>query len=141
MLDLSLRVGFEMRLCRPYRAQTKGKVESGVKCVRNNLWPGVRFTGDAGLNRQVLEWCGSVANRRIHGTTHRVPREMLIEELPCLWRLPERASLAPYLREERKVERDGYVHWDGACYGTPWIWNRRQGAGGPANRHGGNLVW
>ena len=29
MLDFSLRVGFELRLCRPYRAQTKGKVESG----------------------------------------------------------------------------------------------------------------
>ena len=31
MLDFSLRAGFEMRVCRPYRAQTKGKVESGVK--------------------------------------------------------------------------------------------------------------
>ena len=39
MLDFALRVGFEMRLCRPYRAQTKGKVESGVKYVRRNLWP------------------------------------------------------------------------------------------------------
>ena len=36
MLDLSFRVGFEMRLCRPYRAQTKGKVESEVKYVRRN---------------------------------------------------------------------------------------------------------
>ena len=36
MLDLSLRAGFEMRLCRPYRAQTNGKVESGVKYVRGN---------------------------------------------------------------------------------------------------------
>ena len=34
MLDFARRVGFEMRLCRPYRAQTKGKVESGVKYVR-----------------------------------------------------------------------------------------------------------
>ena len=31
MLDLSLRAGFEMRLRWPYRAQTKGKVETGVK--------------------------------------------------------------------------------------------------------------
>ena len=29
MLDFSLRVGFEIRLCQPYWAQTKGKVESG----------------------------------------------------------------------------------------------------------------
>ena len=60
MLDLSLRTGFEMRLCRPYRPQTKGKVESGVKYVRRNLWPGVRFTDDADMNRQAWEWCDSV---------------------------------------------------------------------------------
>ena len=43
MLDFARRVGFELRLCRPYRAQTKGKVESGVKYVRGNFWPAVRF--------------------------------------------------------------------------------------------------
>ena len=47
MLDFALRVGFEIRLCQPYRAQTKGKVESGVKYVRRNMWPSLRFTDDA----------------------------------------------------------------------------------------------
>ena len=44
MLDFALRVGFEARLCQPYRAQTKGKVENGVKYVRRNMWPSIRFT-------------------------------------------------------------------------------------------------
>ena len=44
MLDFSRRVGFEARLCQPYRAQTKGKVENGVKYVRRNMWPSIRFT-------------------------------------------------------------------------------------------------
>ena len=35
--------GFEPRLCRPYRAQTKGKVESGVKYVKRNFLPGRVF--------------------------------------------------------------------------------------------------
>lgn len=122
MLDFSLRVGFDLRLCRPYRAQTKGKVESGVKYVRGNLWPGVRFTDDADMNRQALEWCDTVANRRVHGTTHRVPREMLTEELAQLGSLPSRSGLAPYMREERKVARDGYVHWDRSRYGVSWRW-------------------
>ena len=39
MLDLAMRVDFEVRLCRPYRAQTKGKAESGVKYVKGNMWP------------------------------------------------------------------------------------------------------
>ena len=122
MLDFAMRVGFEIRLCQPYRAQTKGKVESSVKYVRGNMWPSIRFTGDAGLNRQALEWCDTVANRRIHGTTHRVPWEMLAEERPRLGRLPHRATLAPYLREERKVARDGFVSWEGSRYGVHWKW-------------------
>ena len=122
MLDFSLRVGFDLRLCRPYRAQTKGKVESGVKYVRGNLWPGVRFTDGADLDRQALEWCDTVANRRVHGTTHRVPGEMLAEELTHLGSLPSRSGLAPYLREDRKVARDGYVHWERSRYGVPWRW-------------------
>ena len=44
MLDFARRGGFEARLCRPYRAQTKGKVESGVEYVRRNMWPSIRFT-------------------------------------------------------------------------------------------------
>ena len=122
MLDFALRVGFEARLCRPYRAQTKGKVESGVKYVRRNMWPSIRFTSDADLNRQGLEWCDVVANARVHGTTHRVPWEMLTEERPHLGRLPERAALAPYLREDRKVARDGFVSWEGSRYGVHWKW-------------------
>ena len=125
MLDFAMRVGFEIRLCRPYRAQTKGKVESGVKYVRRNMWPSMRFTDDADLNRQGLEWCDSVANRRMHGTTHRLPWEMLGEERAHLGELPGRASLAPYLREDRKVARDGFVSWEGSRYGVHWKWAAR----------------
>ena len=125
MLDFALRVGFEARLCQPYRAQTKGKVESGVKYVRPNMLPSLRFIDDAALNRQSLEWCDTVANRRVHGTTHRVPWDMLAEESPYLGRLPERATLAPYLREDRKVARDGFVRWEGSRYGVHWKWVRK----------------
>ena len=38
--------GFEPRLCRPYRAQTKGKVESGVKYFKRNFLAGRRFRDD-----------------------------------------------------------------------------------------------
>ena len=122
MLDFARRVGFDLRLCRPYRAQTKGKVESGVKYVRRNFWPSARFTDDADLNRQALEWCDVVANERVHGTTGRVPRMMLEVERSSLGVLPDRSGLGVYLREDRKVGRDGYVNWGGSWYGVPWTW-------------------
>jgi hypothetical protein len=37
-LDFALRVGFTIQLCAPYRAQTKGRVESGVKYIRGKFW-------------------------------------------------------------------------------------------------------
>ena len=122
MLVFALRVGFEIRLCQPYRAQTKGKVESGVKYVRRNMWPSMCFTDAADLNRQALEWCDVVSNARVHGTTYRIPWEMLDEERAHLGKLPERATLAPYLREDRKVARDGFVSWEDSRYGVHWKW-------------------
>jgi transposase len=122
MLDFALRVGFEARLCQPYRAQTKGKVESGVKYVRRNMWPSISFTDDADLNRQALEWCDVVANARVHGTTYRIPWVMLDEERARFGKLPDRVTLAPYLREDRKVARDGFVSWEGSRYGVHWKW-------------------
>ena len=122
MLDFTLRVGFEARLCQFYRAQTKGKVESGVKYVRRNMRSSLRFTDDADLNHQALDWCDDVANQRRHGTTHQVPTEMLLLEEPHLGMLPERNALAPYLREDRTVARDGYVSWEGSRYGVHWKW-------------------
>ena len=96
MLDFALRVGFEIRLCQPYRAQTKGKVESGVKYVRRNMWPSLRFTDDADLNRQALEWCDVVSNARVHGTTYRIPWEMLDEERTRLAHLPFQRTLEQF---------------------------------------------
>ena len=66
----------------------QGESRERVKYAKGNMWPSIRFTGDADLNRQGLEWCDTVANRRIHGTASKVPWEMLAEERPCLGKLP-----------------------------------------------------
>ena len=139
MLDFARRVGFEMRLCRPYRAQTKGKVESGVKYVRRNMWPSICFTDDADLNRQGLEWCDTVANRRVHGTTHRVPQEMLAEEQPHLGKLPDRAdSVAP--SPGGPQGGPGRLRQLGRLpLRSPLEMGGRHGAGGPAAGDGGDL--
>ena len=83
-LDFALRVGFDSRLCCPYRPQTKGRVESGIKYLRNNFWPSARFTDLADLNRQVREWCSCVADIRVHGTTGERPQDRLLKEGRCV---------------------------------------------------------
>ena len=51
-----------------------------------------------------------------------IPWEMLDEERPHLGKLPDRVTLAPYLREDRKVALDGFVSWEGSRYGVHWKW-------------------
>ncbi len=61
-VDFALRLGFEVRLCRGYRPQTKGRVESGIKYLKGNFWPTVRFVDVEDLNRQARVWLDTVAN-------------------------------------------------------------------------------
>jgi transposase len=121
-LDLSLRLGFDLQLCRPYRAQTKGRIESGIKYVRGNFWPSARFTDLEDLNRLAHEWSERVANVRVHGTTGERPVDRLRQERALLRPLPSASSLAVFERADRKVGRDGYVQWERSYYGVEWPW-------------------
>ena len=65
---------FTPRACRPYRAQTKGKVERPVRYLRDNFVYGRTFVNDADLDQQRGHWLDAVANVRVHATTHERPR-------------------------------------------------------------------
>lgn len=97
--DFSGYYGFRPAPHRPYRPQTKGKVESGVKYVKRFL-RGKEFTSLEDLNSRLLEWIVTVADERIHGTTHRRPSEMFLEEKDLLLSVKERRA---YVIEERSL--------------------------------------
>ncbi|MGE5580034.1 MAG: Mu transposase domain-containing protein, partial [Bacillota bacterium] len=82
-----------------------------------------RFFSLEDLNAQVRAWCDAVANKRVHGTTQKRPCDLLAEENPHA--LPDRAALAVFLAEERKVSRDGFVSFGGGRYGVPWAFAGR----------------
>lgn len=121
-LDFALRVGFDPRLGQPYRAQTKGKVERFLRYAQDNFIPSVRPTDLNDLNRQALLWCVHVADQRVHGTTHERPAQRLKQERLFLQAVPPVERIAPFLRERRKVGRDGFVIWQGSAYGVPWTY-------------------
>jgi transposase len=124
-IDFSACVGFDVKLCRPYRARTKGKIERGVGYVKHNFWPSAQFVDIEDLNRQGMHWAASVADVRVHGTTHERPLDRLVIERGRLAAVPGRSRLTVFLREERKVGRDGFVRYAGAWYGVPWTWAGR----------------
>lgn len=120
--DFAISIGLTPKVCKARRPQTKGKVERAVRFVKENFWPGRRFTDLADLNRQAQEWCVK-ADNRIHGTTGERPSQLLQEEK--LLPLPTPDRLAKFLREERKVSMDGFVSFDGVKYGVPWKYSGR----------------
>jgi len=94
--------GFEPKLCRPYRPQTKGKVERMVQYVRNNFYrPLSTLLNSAGLaldvdtaNQKVMSWLNETANQRIHATVKEKPADRLVAERPFLQALPQLHALS-----------------------------------------------
>jgi transposase len=115
--DFFNHYGFKPRLCRPYRAQTKGKIENMVKLVRNDFFKGLDFTSLPDLNAKGIAWCNEV-NRRRHRTTNAVPIERLAEE-----KLQSVADKQPYMIVRivyRKISRDCFISYSGNRYSVPW---------------------
>lgn len=106
--------GYKPVLCRPYRGQTKGKVERTVRYVRENFMVGIKYNSLADLNSQAHAWCNKI-NAKIHGTTNERPIDRLPEE-----------NLLPLKREYiidkinlRRVEKDCLISYAGNKYSVP----------------------
>ena len=105
-----------------YRVQfsihAKGKMERGVAYVRANALKGRRFKSLAEENLFLSHWEGSVADKRIHGTTRKQVAACFEEERLHLQPLPP--SLFPCFQEGRRsVHRDSYVEVEKAFYEAP----------------------
>jgi transposase len=95
-LDYARHCGFVIKLCRPYRARTKGKVERFNGYLRRSFYvPLVARLKQAGLrldavtaNAEVRRWQSEIANQRLHGTTGIKPADRLLEEQRHLQGLP-----------------------------------------------------
>jgi len=112
--------GFTVRLCRPYRAKTKGKVESGVKYVKRNFVPGRSFTDLEDFNAQLAAWQAEIADVRVHGTTHQLPIERFADEAGALIPYAGRRSFLQAMVRERKVAEDWLVSIDANRYSVPF---------------------
>lgn len=101
-LDFAKHYGFIPKLCRPYRAKTKGKVERFNGYLRRSFYnplasklaqDQLHLDGDT-ANAAVLTWLREVANVRVHGTTQEGVQTRLSKERATLQPLP-----SPYLRQ------------------------------------------
>lgn len=97
LLSLAERYGFTPKVCRPYRAQTKGKVERFNHYLKNSfVVPLAAKLNQVSLvldveiaNSKIGPWLMDIANARTHATTGEIPQHRLDKEVHHLLPLPE----------------------------------------------------
>lgn len=112
--------GFYALPCRVRQPQEKGKVESGIKYIKNNFFAGRQFKTYREVCRQLQDWMDTYCHERIHGTTKEKPR-LLFEQ-------KEKTSLKPLpiksfymgFRGQRKVHKDCHIIVDHNFYSVPF---------------------
>lgn len=106
--------GYKPILCRPYRGQTKGKVERTVRYVRENFMVGVKYNSLEHLNSQAHAWCNKI-NAKVHGTTNERP----IDRLPVENLMPLKREYIMDKINLRRVEKDCLISYAGNKYSVP----------------------
>ena len=116
-LQFAAYYGFVPRVCRPYRPETKGKIESTIRFVKQNFWPGIAFVSLADLNQQAHAWMEKV-NHQVHSTTREVPYQRLPQERLLL--LDEQPDYDTSYMEDRRVAKDCMLSYRGNRYSVPF---------------------
>lgn len=113
-LDFLGRFSITPRACNVRMPQEKGKVENGIKYIRQNFLPLRQLTDLADTQQQMRHWLDTVANVRKHHTTGQRPVDRLqgLRPLPDL--LPDCRQVCSLL-----VHKDFGIRFDGNIYTVP----------------------
>lgn len=119
LLSLADQYGFVPRVCQPYRAKTKGKVERFNRYLKESfVLPLATTFKQAGLvldvvsaNAHVGQWLEDTANVRRHGSTGEIPAHRLQVELGTLLPLPQsRFTESSVMALRRVIPRESIQH-------------------------------
>lgn len=110
---------FSVSLCGKGKGNEKGKVESGIKYLRNNFWAGRSFVNFEDLINQSKEWLETVANVRVHGTTKERPIDRFQKEKGSLRPVPE-IEFDCDIVEVVRSSKDCRIRFDNNFYSVPY---------------------
>lgn len=116
-MDFAGFYGFKPSLCRPYKPNTKGKIENSVNFVKQNFYKGKEFSSMKSINTELKIWLHEISNRN-HGTTHEKPIDRLNKETLIKLDNKNLYDLTPIYW--RKVTRDSFINYDGNLYSVPY---------------------
>lgn len=103
------------------RPQDKGKVEAGVKFVENNFLKNLEHNDFYNLQKDIKNWIEK-ANRRIHGTTKKIPLEQFnLTEKQQLIPLPD-IGYEIYHIAKRRANNYAHIVFENNYYSVPAIY-------------------
>lgn len=123
-LKLFTHLKSELNACRPRRPRTKGKIEKPNQYIEEQFIKGSSFDSIVELNVEIKNFM-RIWNKKIHGTTKRVPNEMYEEEKNSLSVLNKKLVIDIEL-ETRTVSTDSYVMVGTNRYSVPVEYVDRQ---------------
>lgn len=116
-LDFSGYYGFKPILCRPYKPNTKGKVENSVLYAKQNFFAGEEFISLKQINEKALEWLNRTGER-IHYTTKQKPNDRL--KLEGLISLEGKRLYDTNIICYRRVFNDSHFSYRANFYSVPY---------------------
>ena len=127
MAQYATEAGFTIGACEGYDPESKGKVEAGVKYVKQNALYDESFRDESHLHDYLANWLDTVANHRVHGTTGQQPW--------ALYEAEEKAKMRSYLSPPsvnlndqpmtRQVDKTGLISYQSVKYSVPMAWQRQ----------------
>lgn len=110
------KVGFSVHLCRPRDPQSKGKVETFVRYIKESFLQGRVYKGIDVLNSDALRWLDTEGNGTTNMRTRKPPRIMFREEYQHLIKVP---AVDIGTSEIRSVSDKYAVKLDWSAYELP----------------------
>jgi transposase len=116
--DFSRHWGFEIGACNVRSAWEKGRVENGVGYVKKNFLAGLELGDFAAVQAAGTLWMNTVANVRLHASTHERPIDRFEQERNLLKPLnPKGFDLARVVRA--RANKQFRVAFDANRYSVP----------------------
>jgi transposase len=105
------------RIC---RGEDKGKIESGIKYIKNNFLKRIDSKDYCMLQPALEVWTNNICNKRLHGTTRKIPAEVFetVEKQTLLPLPKERFEI--YNIEKRKTNAFGHISYQYNYYSIPY---------------------
>lgn len=118
MISFAREYGFTWKAHRIKLSNRKAGKERNFWTLETNFFPGRSFKSLDDLNKQAKDWALNRFANRPQAKTRLIPSELFEFEKPYLIKLPEYIK-EPYRYHNRRIDKFGYVSFDGNYYWIP----------------------